>query len=283
MSNYLLGFPNKKERDDFLIAIVVILLFMWLFWYMLMGRERPNLNNIVPPVVVELDSDNDGIKDAKDRCPNLAGIEANKGCPSDIDKDGIYDTNDNCPELAGVESNNGCPRDSDGDGVYDVNDKCPNVNYNSSTGCPPDSDGDGVFDADDRCPNEIGKVENDGCPLSIKETKMLLDIQASVEFETGKNILKSDSKVKLDQLVDLMRKHSTLKMSIEGHTDSTGNPAKNLDLSKKRAQACKDYLISKGISAHRLKSSGFGHKRPISTNNTAAGRSKNRRVEFNRY
>jgi len=263
MSNHLLGFPNKKERDDFLIAIAVILLFIWLFWYMLMGRETPDLNKMVPPVaavIADVDSDNDGILDADDNCPNLAGIAANRGCPSDADNDGIYDANDRCPELAGVEANEGCPADSDGDGVYDRDDACPNIKFVSKSGCPPDSDGDGIFDHLDECPNIKGDPKNNGCPFNKKEL-VVLDNLKSVEFEKGRSILKPKSQSDMDELVTILDKNRSTNISIEGHTDASGGEEGNLKLSKQRAEACKAYLISKGINGSRLRATGFGENR----------------------
>jgi outer membrane protein OmpA-like peptidoglycan-associated protein len=67
-------------------------------------------------------------------------------------------------------------------------------------------------------------------------------------------------------------------MSIEGHTDNTGKPEKNMTLSTDRAAAVKGYFISKGIASDRLSSAGFGDTKPVASNKTAAGRAKNRRV-----
>ena len=77
----------------------------------------------------------------------------------------------------------------------------------------------------------------------------------------------------------VMNQFPNAKFAIEGHTDSTGNDKINDPLSQDRANAVRDYLISKGISANRLTAEGFGSKRPIDTNNTAAGRANNRRTE----
>lgn len=104
------------------------------------------------------DRDGDGVIDAEDQCPDLPGKLAN-GCP-DTDGDGIADAEDKCPNLAG-ENGKDCPEDSDGDGVADVDDKCPQQAGKDGSGCPVDSDGDGVADVDDKCPNEAGKFE--GC------------------------------------------------------------------------------------------------------------------------
>ncbi len=284
MSKYLMGFPNKKERDDFFIALVVILFFMWLFWFFLFGKKAPNIDEKIIPVAEvvaeDMDTDNDGVYDTNDKCPNIKGTKENRGCPADTDGDGIYDTEDKCPELSGVASNNGCPIDTDGDGVYDKDDRCPKINFRSPTGCPPDTDGDGIYDADDRCPKVKGDISNNGCPFSKKEEAVLIDLQSSVEFETGRAILKANSRAKLDQLANILNKKKDIKMRIEGHTDAQGDASNNLILSQDRAEACKAYLVSKGISGSRLKSVGYGERKPIATNETAEGRQRNRRVMF---
>ena len=84
----------------------------------------------------------------------------------------------------------------------------------------------------------------------------------------------------MDQLADILNKYPNAKLTIEGHTDNTGSNAYNLTLSKNRAQAVVDYLVTKGIAISRLNAVGFGEDKPVTTNNTAEGRTLNRRVEL---
>jgi OOP family OmpA-OmpF porin len=112
------------------------------------------------------DTDNDGIIDKKDECPNTPlGITVNGvGCPIDTDADGIADYLDACPETSGLASLKGCP-DTDMDGITDKADRCPTVfGPTLSKGCP-DADKDGVVDIDDQCPGtKTGyKVDGTGC------------------------------------------------------------------------------------------------------------------------
>ena len=107
------------------------------------------------------DSDDDGIVDPLDKCPNRAGL-APDGCPArDTDKDGVIDRKDKCPRTKG-DGKDGCPVDSDGDGKPDVNDACPNEAASTDDGCP-DGDGDGVPDRKDECVDVAGDQPN-GCP-----------------------------------------------------------------------------------------------------------------------
>ena len=110
------------------------------------------------------DKDHDGIPDKFDRCPQVWGLPAFKGCP-DSDMDGIPDIDDSCPHEKGLAKFNGCP-DTDGDGIIDKNDSCP-YQYGLAifNGCP-DADGDGIPDQMDSCPHQPGLALFNGCPDS---------------------------------------------------------------------------------------------------------------------
>ncbi|MFA9191863.1 DUF5723 family protein [Flavobacterium sp. FZUC8N2.13] len=231
------------------------------------------------------DQDGDGILDKDDDCPTVAGPLENRGCPwGDRDNDGILDKDDKCPDVAGPAANNGCPwEDKDNDGVLDKDDKCPTVaGPKENAGCPwPDTDGDGVLDKDDKCPKVKGTLANNGCPeVTTEVIKRLNDFSKSILFDSSKATIRPESNDKLEGIVKVMDEYNNAKFKLEGHTDSTGNVAKNLQLSKDRAAAVKDYLISKGISADRLSSEGYGITKPIASNKTVEGRAQNRRVEI---
>ncbi len=196
----------------------------------------------------------------------------------DSDNDGIIDEKDNCPSVAGQEKFQGCP-DSDGDGIMDKEDECPKE-AGSVNGCP-DGDGDGIVDAKDACPNEPGIANNKGCPEIEESTKELFKrALTGIQFESGKSVIKGSSYPILDKIANLMLQHGEYKLDIAGHTDNTGDATKNLKLSEDRANAAKQYLIQKGVPTDRLRSEGYGISKPIADNDTAAGRYKNRRVEF---
>lgn len=229
------------------------------------------------------DTDGDGLMDSEDECPEVAGPIESKGCP-DTDGDGLTDNKDGCPQVAGPIKNNGCPYgDRDGDGLIDKDDSCPDVfGPLENAGCPySDLDGDGVFDKDDRCPQTPGVVENQGCPEIKKEEQEVLNTAfANLEFETGKDVIKSSSFESLNGLADLLIKKETWKLQISGHTDNVGSDAANMALSEKRAKAVGKYLESKGVAADRLIIKWYGETMPIADNDTPEGRTKNRRVEM---
>ena len=227
------------------------------------------------------DTDGDGIIDSKDNCPNKAGLTVFNGCP-DTDNDGIADKDDDCPNAKGIKANKGCP-DKDGDGLADKQDSCPQVaGPIENKGCPwPDTDGDGVLDRDDECISEVGLASNNGCPeISTDEVTQLNELFRTVYFDTGKNSFKSETYSKLDAATKIMKKYKKGKYLISGHTDNVGSDKLNLALSASRANAVKDYLVSKGISLNKLSAKGFGEDMPIASNATRAGRAKNRRVEI---
>ena len=229
------------------------------------------------------DSDGDGLPDNNDDCPTEAGSLSNKGCPVkvlDRDNDGVSDEDDACPDTPGKAALAGCP-DTDGDGIADKKDQCPSApGIAKFNGCP-DTDGDGVADKNDRCPTTKGTIANKGCPEIKKEdVKALTFATEGVEFETGKNIIRTSSYPSLDNVASIMAKYPNYSLSISGYTDSVGNDANNLKLSEKRAQACFDYLVGKGVSSSRMGSAGYGEASPVADNATKEGRQRNRRVEF---
>lgn len=156
------------------------------------------------------DTDDDGLTDDQDECPEIAGLISLNGCP-DTDGDGIADRTDGCPLEAGPLRTQGCP-DGDEDGVKDVNDKCPDeAGVVALAGCPdadgdeipdsedlcpkeagiakfkgcPDTDGDGIPDSRDDCPNEQGVASNAGCPAKDMDGDGVPDIEDRCPDKTG--------------------------------------------------------------------------------------------------
>ena len=242
--------------------------------------EAPVAEVVVPVV---LDKDGDGVLDAGDRCPDVAGIAALQGGP-DKGGDGIADAEDKCPDEAGIAKYQGCPiPDTDGDGINDEEDKCPSVKGVARyQGCPvPDTDGDGINDEEDKCPSRPGVAENAGCPVIAKEVIEKINFAAkNVFFNSGSFKLMPKSYKSLNNVVAILKADESLFLDIDGHTDASGADDKNQVLSENRAKAVKDYLISKGIAESRLTFTGYGETKPVADNATAAGRAKNRRTEM---
>jgi outer membrane protein OmpA-like peptidoglycan-associated protein len=104
-------------------------------------------------------------------------------------------------------------------------------------------------------------------------------ILAGVNFDTAKATIRPESFSRLDAVVEFMVHKKNARVEISGHTDNVGNATANKTLSEKRAQACRNYIVSKGIDKKRLDAIGFGDERPIVPNDTDEGRQKNRRIE----
>jgi OOP family OmpA-OmpF porin len=202
----------------------------------------------------------------------------------DRDKDGILNKTDQCPDTAGVEPH-GCP-DSDGDTFIDSKDACPEVPGVAPDGCPvKDTDEDGFLDPDDDCVFEPETKNNykddDGCPDDLPpEVKKFSGNIDGIVFDTKKDTIKPSSRPVLDKAVEVLTEFKDISVHIVGHTDDVGAPEFNLDLSKRRAEAVKKYLVDKGIDASRITTEGRGMTDPDVPNDSEENRAKNRRIEF---
>jgi OOP family OmpA-OmpF porin len=162
-----------------------------------------------------------------------------------------------------------------------------------------DADGDGVSDYFDKCPGTTAgnKVDGGGCDLPKDTTprqiinkvtiteddrRLVKEAIQDLEFEFGKASIKATSYPSLNRVAEMLRtKGFSLKLG--GHTDNVGSAEKNMSLSKDRAESVKQYLVSQGANPSKIEAVGYGFSQPIASNKTAAGRQKNRRVEFTLY
>ena len=238
--------------------------------------------------------------------PHTGNLEARLGFniyfggTTDRDGDGIPDNRDDCPDQAedidGFEDSDGCPEfDNDNDGVPDDVDKCPNRaedldGFQDDDGCPDlDNDNDGILDDKDKCPNAAETVngfeDDDGCPDEkpqaelkiIREEPLILE---GVNFEYDSARLEENSKRILDLVYRSLDNNSDVEVKIGGHTDAIASAEYNLDLSQRRAESVKNYLVQRGIDPDRIETEGYGESQPIATNETSEGRAQNRRIEI---
>jgi outer membrane protein OmpA-like peptidoglycan-associated protein len=150
-----------------------------------------------------------------------------------------------------------------------------------------DSDGDGVYDGLDKCPDtpKGARVWEDGCPMTEPQAAFLdtgVFSTTEIVFDTGKATIKPQSEEVLGKVGAFLAAHNEIKVEVGGHTDSQGTDENNQTLSEKRAAAVMEYLLAKspGIQRDQLTSKGYGESKPVASNDTAEGRSQNRRVEF---
>ena len=198
------------------------------------------------------DTDQDGIVDQEDHCPNIPGSADNQGCPDtekDTDKDGVPDSEDACIFIPGLLSFNGCP-DSDKDGIPDLADDCPHIQ---------------------------GSVETNGCP-KLSDASTTID-ELLIEFATNKATISSIGTNQLrkwsKQLTDL----DNYKILIAGHTDAEGDAAYNYTLGQKRALAVQQWLKNQVSITQEIETISYGEIQPKEDNHSTLGKARNRRVE----
>lgn len=248
------------------------------------------------------DNDKDGIIDSKDKCRNVAedidGFNDEDGCPDlDNDSDGITDIEDHCPldaeDKDGFEDLDGCPDlDNDKDGITDSLDKCKNEpedfdRFQDEDGCPdPDNDADGIPDSIDQCPDipetTNNYLDNDGCPDTLKKeiTIPAQQILKNIQFRNNGPELTINSYQYIEPLCRQLKQFLEVEIEVRAYTDALGESQKNYHLTQMRAEAVRQYLISKGIDSNRIRAVGFGSSNPVAENRTAAGRAQNRRIEI---
>ena len=144
-----------------------------------------------------------------------------------------------------------------------------------------DSDGDGVLDSRDKCPDTPKgiKVDKDGCPIPLKEK---VTITLLIEFDFDDDAVKSIYQTDIEEVANLLKAYPKTDAELDGHTDSIGSEEYNMDLSKRRAESVKNYIVETfGIDAARISTVSYGESQPVATNETAAGRQSNRRVVAN--
>jgi outer membrane protein OmpA-like peptidoglycan-associated protein len=134
------------------------------------------------------------------------------------------------------------------------------------------------------CVLEPKALENKMSIIPAAEIKKQLDEKGKailyINFDTDKATLKPEGNKYIEEIAKLLDANKDLKLSIEGHTDNSGNTAHNKTLSEERAKTVLNSLISKNIDRNRLKSVGFGSDKPLVANNTEENKAKNRRVEL---
>lgn len=223
---------------------------------------------VVLPPAAPSDPDHDGIAGAADGCPTVAedpdGFQDQDGCPDpDNDGDGVLDARDRCPNTAesrnGVEDDDGCPEeDTDGDGFLGAADKCPDAPETKNN-----------FKDDDGCPDEI--------PAAIKKFTGVIE---GITFRTGSADILPGSYALLERAVAVLTEYPDVRLEISGHTDNVGSASRNRDLSQRRAESVRSFLLLRGINPQRVTAVGHGEERPIADNSTRSGRGTNRRTEF---
>ena len=122
-----------------------------------------------------------------------------------------------------------------------------------------------------------------GTGIAVTQTQdnqLKLDIPSDISFAVGRSDIQSNFAPVLDRFAEGLRNNPNTDVRIIGHTDNTGSDAMNNPLSLDRAASTRNYLTGRGIDGRRIAIEGMGERQPIATNDTAHGRSRNRRVEI---
>jgi OOP family OmpA-OmpF porin len=181
--------------------------------------------------------------------------------------------------------------DTDGDGLDDAADRCPTRaedadHFKDEDGCPDiDDDGDEVLDIADKCRLEAetwnGYQDDDGCPDSLPtDVRAIAGVIPGLTFAPGSAVLGKAAHKPLDRLAKVLLDNPSVRGRLIGHTDDRGSTDDRLDLSQRRAQSVKFYLVARGVDEDRLGAVGMGNDAPLVPNDSPGARVKNNRVEF---
>jgi len=235
------------------------------------------------------DTDSDGLSDFDE-------VIVYKTNPliSDTDEDGLKDGDE-----INVYKTNPLVKDSDGDGLIDGDE----VNKYKTDPMLIDSDGDTLTDSEEVLtyktdPNKIDtdsggiddgtEIANDTNPLNPKDDKKKEEvievgvpiILEGITFDKNKSTIKPESEPVLWNAYQTLKNYPEMVVEISGHTDNVGPRKSNIELSVRRANAVKDWLVKRGIEPERIKTKGYGPDRPIVPNDSEENKRKNRRIEF---
>jgi outer membrane protein OmpA-like peptidoglycan-associated protein len=132
----------------------------------------------------------------------------------------------------------------------------------------------------DKQRKELEKIEGAKVEAANNGEAIKVTFESGILFATNSSTLSNASKASLSKFAESLRTHTETNVEIFGHTDNTGSDAVNNPLSDKRAASVRDFLVAQGVSLNRLISYGKGSAEPVASNDTAAGRTQNRRVEI---
>ena len=177
--------------------------------------------------------------------------------------------------MAGKRAKDECPNKTEDDDGFEDKDGCPDF----------DNDQDGFVDGADECPNHAetinGFQDKDGCPDEIPEDlKRFTGVIPDIQFKQASDELLPSSFPTLNQAARTLMEYPEVRLEIQGHASAEGDDSYNLELSQRRADSVRRYLVAKGLDAKRLIAVGYGETVPAATNRNESGRSINRRVEF---
>lgn len=128
----------------------------------------------------------------------------------------------------------------------------------------------------------VTKIQHDTVKVNtntVIHDQIIANISAGALFDTGSDVIKPAAYPELQEVVDWMNEHPGVGIQVDGHTDNVGGKDYNINLSIRRAQSVKNFLVSRGVRPSLISINGYGYSRPVADNSTKEGRQQNRRVE----
>jgi len=123
-------------------------------------------------------------------------------------------------------------------------------------------------------------AQSEAASVTREGNMLAVTFRGDVTFDTNSAVVKPELNSEIDRVAGILNQYPNTVIRVEGHTDSKGSSQLNMDLSKRRAYAVRDILVQRGVAANRIEAVGYGETMPVATNDTAAGRARNRRVEI---
>ncbi len=243
-----------------------------------------------PKINKRLDTDGDGVRDFKDACPNIAGLKKFKGCPmSEAD----MAAKAAAEEKARMEAAEQARMEAEKKAKMEA-EKRQKAAAEAARKAKAEAEAKAKAEEEAKMKaaeeakmkaEEEAKMKAAAAAEAIKvrNAEISRSFNSSLQglkFNSSAATFKKESYALMDQAVATLNQYPDINILIQGHTDSQGAAENNRQLSQKRADAVRDYLVSKGIDISRVSTSGLGEEYPVADNNTAAGRALNRRVEF---
>jgi outer membrane protein OmpA-like peptidoglycan-associated protein len=229
------------------------------------------------------DRDFDGVIDAADKCPDVAGIELNNGCPIenpgcclDNDGDGVTNAKDKCPDFAGSVYNDGCPIDKDNIDKINLNDKKENKDPNHTINQLNE-----INSAEEKA-NETPQVINSNQELqTILSDKNILKT-ITLYFEVDQSNLRKVEQDKFNKFINELKDQKDISFVVLGHTDRDGSLDYNLILSMKRAETVKRKIMDRGFKNDQIDVYYFGESKALYKESyTSEQKQMFRKVEIN--
>ncbi len=272
----------------------------------LFGRSTPvrakSVSNVVAPGTTlgpgtnipanrnrKADSDGDGIRDSKDVCPNIPGLRKFKGCPmSEADMAAEAEAKaqakaeaDALAAKARMEAEEKARMEAE-ERQRAAAEAAKKAKEEAEMKAKAEAEAKEMAEAKAKADAEA-KARAAAAAVKTRNAEMSKRFRASLQglkFNSSQSTFKQESFARMDEAVEVLKQFPEVNILIQGHTDSQGAAESNRQLSQSRADAVRDYLVSKGVSITRLSTSGLGEEYPVADNNTAEGRALNRRVEF---